>query len=516
MVQRRPVLWWFVPLMACSSDPLGIEAPGLGTDYVVYGTAQAGRALEPGSLVIANAAGFSNVEPDSIGGGKIDMVYAGLAAADLPVNLSPAQLVFVSDRDEKARPLPPLLSAHVLEEPSDSANPAPLVPVEVTGASRDLLADRIGRFEAMINDLRVQNPCRDPTTPFVVTTPRIPADAIYTMRTLSTGQVLLGLSVTSTAVFGVVEPSRTEVTLVPVNTGTVALVERGETAIVRFLTDTEVDSPLGRVPDGLTIEIVGGFGSVGLALRYQADRQRYLDITPRLPNAFPRSLFGIAELDLSDGPAWCVHGGVQGADRRAAIWCQRNGGQAWIVVGDFPRSFGITRIAIPRSGVPLAFDLAGGTYQLENERWVARSSSAINSGCDPLCASFSTTALAVGGGDVLGVLAGSKAQLLTVAQNGEAQPVSGLTAALFSDERIDAVEPLRYSAAEVAPDGAIYVASTRPDLFRIAPDRETVERICLPKDVRDTPIASIEASPDGRLLLGFAPALLTFGRWDDL
>lgn len=501
---------------ACSSDPEGFEAPALGTDHIVYGTAQAGRALEPGGLLVVPASGLTHVQPAAIAGGDIDMVYAGLSAADLPVDLAPEALEFVSERDDRARPLPPLRSIHVLESPGLPDDPNKLVPVEVMGASSDLLADRRDRLEVMLNGVQVRNPCRDPTTPIQVTTPRIPADAISTMHTVSTGEVLLGLSISSTVAFGLVRPGRTNVELVPVDTGTVAVVEQGESAVIRFLTPKEQDSARGKTPEGLTVEIIGGFGSVGVALRYDPARHLYRDVTPRLTDAFPRSLFGIGELDLSGRRAWCIYGGVQGADRRAAIWCLPEGTTEWIVTGDFPRSFGITRLFERADGTALALDLAGGVYQLENERWSALSTSAINSGCDPLCASFTTTALAPESSGLLGLLGGAKAQLLLVSGNGEAKPIAALSGALFADERPDGDDPIRYSAAEIAPDGSIYLATTRPELFRVSPDQGRVERICLPKSVRDTPIASVEASPDGRLLLGFSPALLAFGRWDDL
>ena len=62
----------------------------------------------------------------------------------------------------------------------------------------------------------------------------------------------------------------------------------------------------------------------------------------------------------------------------------------------------------------------------------------------------------------------------------------------------------------VDPNGAVWVATKRPELFRIR-DNE-VDRICLPKILNDVPITAIEARADGRLFLG-ATALFVDGDW---
>ena len=54
-----------------------------------------------------------------------------------------------------------------------------------------------------------------------------------------------------------------------------------------------------------------------------------------------------------------------------------------------------------------------------------------------------------------------------------------------------------------------------PDLFRISPDHRRVDRICLPIEMRESPISALEAHPDGRLIIGMAPAFLAFLRWQE-
>jgi hypothetical protein len=132
-----------------------------------------------------------------------------------------------------------------------------------------------------------------------------------------------------------------------------------------------------------------------------------------------------------------------------------------------------------------------------------------------LCANFSAFALARRG-DLFGVLAGGKAQVLLLEPTGgslRATEPEILPQALFSDERVDAELAKRFTSATVAPDGAIWLGTDSPDLFRISPDLGKVERICLPKELAGTQIAAIEAHPNGRLILGLAPAIFAFTDW---
>jgi hypothetical protein len=219
---------------------------------------------------------------------------------------------------------------------------------------------------------------------------------------------------------------------------------------------------------------------------------------------------------MIDGAASiCTFGGTQGADRSAAVWCKPAGGGEWTVRARFGKKFAVRALEADKDAL-LAFDLSGTVYEHRgSDDWNPIFSSALNAGCDPLCANFAAFALA-SRTDLFGVMAGGKAQVLLL------EPASGtlravepeiVPDALFSDERVEAEEPKRFTAVGVAPDGAIWLGTDAPDLLRISPDRTSVERICLPKDLDGTQIASIEAHPNGRLILGLAPAIFAFTDW---
>jgi hypothetical protein len=142
---------------------------------------------------------------------------------------------------------------------------------------------------------------------------------------------------------------------------------------------------------------------------------------------------------------------------------------------------------------------------------------AINEGCATPCAAFDVVVPGRSDSAVIAVLGGSKAQTLVLERNGgelASSPVEPLTGALFASERRDGVNALVITAAAIDPNGAIWLASTEPVLFRVGVDRGSIERICLPKEARDSVITAVEAHPDGRLILGMSPPLFGFGRWD--
>ena len=114
------------------------------------------------------------------------------------------------------------------------------------------------------------------------------------------------------------------------------------------------------------------------------------------------------------------------------------------------------------------------------------------------------------------MLAGAKAQLLLLEPSGDtirAVEPEIVPQSLFADERAAAELPKRFTAVAVAPDGAVWIGTETPDLFRIDPDGARVDRICLPKDLAGTQVAAIEAHPNGRLILGLAPAIFAFSDW---
>jgi hypothetical protein len=503
-------------IIACNDGASGtLELPVLDTEFAMYGTAAEGRSIAASSVRVARTTDLETLAPDPIGGGNVDMVFAGLDPADFPIDLSPDALTFVSDDDELARPLPNIHSPHVFEEPVPPDQPATLVPVDQPSVPQEFLVDREDRLERMLSGFAIQNPCRQPVQEFSVYTPRIPAEAILVMRTMSSGETIVGFSATSTAIIGVLGPSDQDPELIGVTTSTSTPVLDGEVAKIYDLGDTEV-SARGRVlPGELTLNIEGGFGSVGGVAFWSDARDRWVDDTPPLAEAFPRALYGVRHATVDGVPSICTFGGLQGSDRAAAIWCRDATGGEWTLRGRFTRKFGV-RAVEEESGVLLAFDISGAVYEhAGGDSWNPIFSSALNSGCDPLCANFSAFAR-TREKDFFGVMAGTKAQVLLLERGGTslvAVEPEIVPQALFADERADAELAKRFISAAVDPDGATWLGTETPDLFRISPDRTKVERICLPEDLEGTQIVSIEPHPNGRLILGLAPAIFAFTDW---
>jgi hypothetical protein len=500
---------------SCKEKDPGIAVPSVGTEFALFGTAAEGRGIAASSVVIRRSAEITTVAPEPIGGGNVDMVFAGLEGEDFPVDLPPDRIELVAPSDERARPLPKIHAAHVFEEPAPFEHPSALVPVDQPSVPKDFLADRVARLEAMLRGFAVENPCRELLAPFTVNTPRIPADAVVAMRTLSSGETFVGFSATSTAILGVFGPSDTEPEIIGVTTSTVTPVLEGEVADISDLGDTEALLDGRPVPGELVVNVQGGFGSVGSSAFWDPAKRRWVDDTPPLAEAFPRFLFGSRHVSLDGAGVICTYGAVQGSDRAAAIWCRPEAGGPWSLAGRFTRKFGVTAIDVHEGNI-LAFDLAGTVYEhVRQDDWSAIFTSALNAGCDPLCANFAALRI-VRAPDLFGVMAGGKAQVLfLIPSGGSLQAIAPeiIPAALFSDEREDAERPKRFTAAASSPDGALWLGTETPDLFRVAPDRATVERICLPKDVSGYVISGIEPHPEGRLILGFSPSVFAFSDW---
>jgi hypothetical protein len=504
----------FLLIAACGGKEEGLDIPSVGTEFALFGTASEGRGIAASSVQVARLAELETLQPESIGGGNVDMVFAGLEPGDFPRDLSPDALVFVSRSDERARPIPAIYSPHVFEDPVLPGEPALLVPVEQASIPRELLADREQRLEQMLGGFAIQNPCREPVSELSVFTPRIPAELVSTMRTLSSGDTIVGFSATSTAILGVLGPSDEEPEIIGVSTSTATPILSGEIAVISDLGDTEITWNGRALPGELTLDVEGGFGSVGSVAFWSAARGRWLDDTPPLAEAFPRSLAGVRHVTIDGADSICAFGGTQGADRSAAVWCRPAAGGAWSLRARFAKKFAVRALEAHESGL-FAFDLSGTVYEhAGTDDWNPIFSSALNAGCDPLCANFAAFSLAAGG-DLFGVMAGGKAQVLLLERGATLRAVEPevVAAALFADERVDAELPKRFTAAAIAPDGAVWLGTETPDLIRISPDRTKAERICLPKDLADTQIAAIEAHPNGRLILGLAPAIFAFSDW---
>lgn len=504
-------------LTACSGGETtsGLDVPRFETSHVLLGTAAQGRSIPPGSLQVRALADLSEISPEQIFGTNVDMVVAGLDAADLPEALEPEELLFVTARQANSRPLPPLRETHVLLRPSPPDAPSPLVAVEDPDASRDSRAERAARLDVLLDDVGIAAPCVAPTQPFSVTTARTSADIVRVLHPLSDGSTVVGFAITSTVILGVVRPGANDIDLVtvPIEQG---VLREGEASEVRWFSDDEVEFEGRRLPAAFTFDIAEGFGSAGVYLVWSAARARYVVETPITDASAPRSLAGVARIDLDGTPHECAYGSAIGSERTADLWCRTTTSTAWSQTASVMRAFGFTGILPSPDGRHLATDLAGTVYTYTGQqRWSPVLETSLNAGCDPLCAAFSTFT-AGDDGALAGVIAGAKAQLLLLERGG-----SGVTArrpevldrALFADERPDAEDPLRISAMDIAPDGALWFADTSPNLFRYDPSTEDLRRVCLPEALHQIPIAAIHAHADGRLLLGTKPAYLAVGDW---
>lgn len=504
-------------LAACSGAPdeSELDLPDFGTSHVLFGTAARGRSITPSSLQVRPATELSSVRPELIGGTEVDMVVAGLQADDLPQGLSPTELTFVSDRAANARDLPELYQPHVLQKPSLPEVPTPLAPATAEGLARDVREERQDRLQALLDGVAVSAPCTELTAPIVVTTPRTAADIIRVMHTLSTGETVLGLSITSTVVVAVLPSTGGEPAVVSLPMSQ-PILQPGEVSDMRWMSAREVMVQGRLLPEAFTFDISGGFSSSGVHIFWDPRRQRYVEDTPATADAAPRSLHGMAKLDLDGTPSQCGFGSGLGSDRPAIIWCRTETSTAWSLQLQRPRAIGITAIYPQASGAHFATDLAGTIYEYAGGgRWPPILESSLNADCDPLCAAFTTSVGLTQGGSVA-VVAGAKAQLLLLDSDGSRTTTrrpQALDPALFADEKPEARDPLTFSAVTESPDGALWLADSSPTLLRLNPERTEVQRVCLPKEMTNVPIASLEAHPDGRLLLGMSPALLGTGTW---
>ncbi len=511
---RRTLATLALLITACSGgDDAALETPSVGTDFAIYGTAPAGRALSAGSVRISEIASIAELKPEVIAGTDVDMMFAGLSADDLPANISPLDLMLVPSNAANARPLPPLHDPHVMDVPSPAESPTPLAPIEGPGVSRERSEERDARLRTMIADLALANPCREPTTPFTVTTPQLPIDSFSAMETLEDGTTVIGFTSTSTIFLGFVPPGRSQLEARPIPTGTVALMSGERATVLGFAGEVDIDGDVW--PEHITINYSGrGFGTVGALLTWNPARRAYADDTPPNQDTFPRYLYGVDHVDIDGTENLCIFGGALGSDRRGAIWCRPDGSAEWTVF-DFGQSFGVTSIVEGAGAAPIATDLAGSVWELESRGWRTVYEASINAGCEPLCTSFHATWGSSAEANRVAVIGGADAQLLFVDRSGGSVTTAtppNLEESLFADERFGAEMPLIFTAITVDDAGVLWIATSTPDLFRIAPGSATFERVCLPKVLQTVAITSMETLDDGRFLIG-ATALFVTGDW---
>ncbi len=506
-------------LAACIScggetEDVRLSVPDFGTSHVLFGTAAAGRSIPPSSLRVVPQGELQTLMPEVIGGTEIDMLVAGIDAPDLPIGLAPEDIKFVTERETNARPLPRLHAPHVLLRPSPAETPSILVAIDADSAKKDGREERRARSDRLLENLAIAAPCQPPPAPIQVTTPRTSAETIRVLQPLSTQETVVGFSITSTLMFGLLPAGGGEMRFVAIPT-VEEIVRPGEETEMRWISTEEVQVRGRPLPAAFTFDIINGFGSSGVHMAWDPTAQRYREDTPGTERTAPRELGGMVKLDLDGTPSLCGFGTGLGM-RAAMLWCRTETSTTWTVHIEQPLGFGVSNVVPRTSGAHLATDLAGTVYEYRGDRrWAAVLQSSINMECGSLCAAFSS-AVTLRFGPSVAAIAGAKAQILLLQDTGpevSALRPAALDQVLFWSERPQGDEPLRFSALAESPDGALWIADTHPRLFRISPDGAEVARICLPKAMAGAAVAAISAQADGRLLLGMSPALLAIGAW---
>ncbi|MCK6549661.1 hypothetical protein L6R52_27745 [Myxococcota bacterium] len=518
------VLIVLATLAACGdADAPPFAIPRTDTDFVIFGTAQAGRAAVPSAVRIVRATDLTTLRPDSIGGGDVDMFFAGLDRADLPADLDPTMLVVVGKNDDGARALPPLYAAHVLERTGPADAGLELGPVGGELPS-SVAEERAERLRKMIEGLAIQDPCLPPSSPISITVPRTSGEEITAFRTLSSGETFVGFTMTSTVMLGVLTPGALDLELVGVSTGSTAI-QRGERTRVFDLGDREARTPSGRVvPDAIALSYVGAFGTAAQLLVFDPAAGRWVDDTPfpadpAMASIQPDLVSGVRHVELDGETALCAHGSVRGPNRVAGLWCRTETSTVWTVAAAIRDAYSFIGV-VDRDGDdgPLALDITGRVYTHEPRGWRPVVEPAVNDGCAPPCVTFDPVTRAPASSGLLAAVGGSDAQVLLVSARAgglpslDALPI--VDSVLFSDERIGAEDDgLRFTSLAFSPDGALWLGSRAPVLVRVSPDRTSARRICLPPEAAGATVSAIEAHPSGELYLGMNPAMLGFGTW---
>ena len=516
MMLRRPLLLVFAALFACSNDEdVAFTLPPLSTPYALFATAAAGRPLRPSAVQRFDVNDLpAGLRPETISGGDIDVVWAGLDDADMPAGLTVEDLVFVRSDTDGTRPLPPIYEAHVLRAPSPPEAPDPLVPLLDNDVSSSVRADRENRLDTMLSDLAIADPCVDPAVPWQINTPRISSEAVARARVMSDGSTILGLSTTSTAVMGSIAANSLDVVLIGVGTGEDVVPPLSRAAVIA-LDGAEVTHRSGRlVPSRVSLTVQSGLGAGASVWLWDNSTWRE-DIALIAAEDQPRSIQGLRQLNVDGVPSLCAYGVSLSSQRPATLWCRPVDGETWSTIGLFDARFGFSTVAELSDGRLIAADYSGTVYARSSAGWSTIFESVLNVGCDLPCVTIRHAVHQDTSDARLIWLAGDKMALLRVRIDGNdvtADAPSGLDAALFADERATASLPANIADATLSPDGALWMATDRGLLLRRDP-AGSVQRICLPPALKGVDIGAIVTHADGRLLVAGSPVILAQSRW---
>ena len=503
---------------ACADEPLAsFGLPNLDTSHAILGTAAAGRPLVPNAVrIVDRQRDTAGLGPDFIAGTNIDVVWGGLDAADLPIGITPEDLRFARSAADGTRPLPPLANPHVLRAPSAADDPESLVPIDGDGSPRSVQQERQGRFQTMLSDLEILDPCIPPGSPWQINTPTVSSDAVVRARVMSDGTTALGLSTTSTALIGILSATSLDVQLIGV--GLESIPDNTPTAVTA-LDGSETVHPSGaRVPTLVAVTQRSPFNASSSALSWQSGQWR--NDTPLLAEALPQSIRGLRTIDIDGVRSVCAFGSSVDT-QTAAIWCRPQttpaNSSVWQVQSVFRMRFTITDLFALADGALVAVDVGGTVHRYQDDLWRPVLQPAINVGCAPPCARIDHVlrppSPALNGFDLW--LVGEQLQAVAVNVNAEGvdgTPLDRVSEALFADERIDADRPANFKAGTFSADGALWLATDRRALLRRAPEGH-VDRICLPDVFETIDIGVLVAHADGRLLVAGSPVVLAQSTW---
>jgi hypothetical protein len=496
-----------LPLACGDEAPPELTRPELGTEWVLVGSAGTDRGLGPLDARIVRASELGPLVIPGRGSVRVDLLYAGLDPASLPTDVDPGRLELAPIGRAGVRPLPALTQPHLLREPAAPGTEAELVPVGTDPGRQQ-------RLQRLTESLGIVDPCRAPAAPFADFPQRSPASAVTALRFDDAGSILIGLTSTSTAVYGTAPASGGTMVELPVHMGEPP-VQPGERVSVVELGDGEVDTGTGLRPERLVLVRGGVLGHLAV---WTATAGRHRDDTPRSLDRAPAALRGSAVVRRGGQARLCIFGAVAGSGGRseAGVWCREPAGGGWAVAAVMPNAARIVALLDGPEGRAWAVDVGGTVYEDRGDTgWAPVLSADVNQGCFPICVGLRTAAVGVEGDPTRLVLAGDTVALAlrgTSVATARYEPLP-LTRALFSDER-EGPGAIELSAAVVAPDGAIWLAPLSSRfVVRVSPDLGDATRICLPDGGVGAESTALAASPDGRLVLGARPTRIAVGTW---
>jgi hypothetical protein len=516
-------------LIGCGSSKPNLPGlPPLGTTWVLMGATSSGRPLSPSDIAVKRASDLSPAPVPGFGSALEDMVYAGIADADLPAGITPDQLMWVDATAEThARPPPPLTSPHVLDAPSKPGDPAIFVLVDEPGLNEAEHMDRTMRLQQLLSGLAISDPCLDNARP-AFTAPRTQAVGFDSVQIMSSGDIVFGTAATSTAILGVFSQSSATYKEVGVWTGTVAgPIKDGEGTVIGALGPEEATDPSGTVfPKELGLFRGQILGHVAI---FSPSAGRYIDDTPRHIAEQPGAITGYRHITYDGVDSLCMFGGVVESVGPAgtavgAMWCRPYGGGSWRSIALIPYARDFTDLIVRDGTPPLAIDYQGAFYVRTGTRatdWREMVRPKVNQGdaCKMVaCANVKTVVEAPPSADFIAIVAGNKAEVdvLTFAggMSAQAETIDAVPTAMFADERTGGAIEVSFRSGLMTQDGAVWLGTTQQFLVRIAPDRKSAARVCLDNTTgANGAVTALAATAEGKLVIGTTPSSIGVGTW---